>query len=94
MDTITWVKERKGHYTCDGWSVTHESDPDTINALTYVIRHQGKEQGRAQTLRHALVKAGLMLGNADQARLAAKAPIMTRQEFETNVTDHLARKLG
>ena len=80
MEGITWIKERKGHYSCEEWSVTYEPDANTINAPNYIIRRNGREEGRSQTLRQALTKAGLMFGNATAARLAATGPFPTRSQ--------------
>lgn len=79
---ISWIKERNGLYSCDGWTVSRRPDPDTINAPSYQISFRGREQGKAHTLRDALTKAGLMFGNIEEARLAAIGPFLTRKQVD------------
>jgi len=83
---IIWIKERKGLYTADGgWSVSHEPDPNIINAPAYVIRWRGQVQGKAHSLRQALIDAGIQFDTPENARLSARGPFLTREQADAAI---------
>jgi len=68
MSAEKWTKKARGHYVNDtGWEVKR----DGSRARSYVISHNGHEQGLANGLRPALTKAGQMFMTNSHAVMAA-----------------------